>query len=234
MPRRGRPYRLDQPETRSLPREARPLGIISTLPNAGNNSQFQDAIATESFHSTYPEKIWGPELGTPEWYAVFTMANHEKRVSRHCEQRQIDSFLPVYKVSHKWKNRCTANLELPLFPCYCFVRIPARSRVKVLGVPGVITIVSSGRNLLPVPDDYIRALQEGLIAHHIEPHANVEVGEMVRIKNGPFAGAEGVLERHKNGLRVILRLEMLARSVSLEVGAAEIESACRTSLARTR
>lgn len=49
----------------------------------------------------------------------------------------------------------------------------------------------------------------------------------------PGAGAEGVLERHKNGLRVVLRLEMLARSISLEVGATEIESVSRKWLAPT-
>jgi transcription antitermination factor NusG len=51
----------------------------------------------------------------------------------------------------------------------------------------------------------------------------LEVGDLVRIKTGPMTGAEGVLERRKNDLRVVLKLEMLARSVSVEVGAEEIE-----------
>jgi transcription antitermination factor NusG len=59
--------------------------------------------------------------------------------------------------------------------------------------------------------------------HKIAPHANLEIGEVVRIKAGAFAGAQGILERCKNDLRVVLRLEMLARSVSVEVDASEIE-----------
>jgi transcription antitermination factor NusG len=159
----------------------------------------------------------------PKWYAVFTLARHEKRVSAQCEQRQIESFLPLYKVKHRWKNRCTVDLELPLFPSYSFVRIGLRARVQVLQVPGVLWIVSSGRNMQPLPDDYINSLRDGLLTHRIEPHPDAGVGDWVRIKTGPMAGTEGVLERRKNELRVIVKLAMLARSVSVEVGADEVE-----------
>ena len=67
------------------------------------------------------------------------------------------------------------------------------------------------------------ALREGVLAHKIEPHANLEAGELVRITSGPLTGSEGILERRKNDLRVVRRLEMLARSVSVEVDATQIE-----------
>lgn len=84
-------------------------------------------------------------------------------------------------------------------------------------------MVSSGRSLHAIPDDYITSLRDGLLRHLIEPHTGVAVGDWVRIKAGPMAGAQGVLERRKNELRVVLRLEMLDRSVSVEVGAEQIE-----------
>ena len=173
-----------------------------------------------------PNSVPGPGEAapySPRWYAVFTLARHEKRVFAHCKQRQIESFLPLYKVKHRWKNRCTVDLELPLFPSYSFVRIDQRTRVQILQVPGVVRIVSSGHQLQPLPDDYINSLRDGLLVHRIEPHPDLEVGDLVRIKTGPMTGAEGILERHKNDLRVVLKLEMLARSVSVEVGASEIE-----------
>jgi len=157
------------------------------------------------------------------WYAVFTMANHEKRAVARCEQRQVECFLPLYKVRRKWKNRCTVDLELPLFPNYFFARIIPRDRVRVLELPGVISIVSSGGTLLPLETEYVNALRDGILAHKIEPHQNLEAGERVRIASGPLAGAEGILERRKNDLRVVLRLDMLARSVSVEVAAPMIE-----------
>lgn len=165
----------------------------------------------------------GSNLTLPPWYAVFTFANHEKRVFAHCQQRQIEAFLPLYKTRHKWKNRCTVDLQLPLFPCYFFVQIAPQNRRRVLEVPGVVSIISSGRELLPVPEDYIRSLREGLLVHRIEASSGAVVGDAVRITKGPFSGAAGVLERSKNGLRVVLRMKMLLRSISVEVGAEEIE-----------
>jgi len=159
---------------------------------------------------------------SPSWFAVFTMPRHEKRVVGHCTERQIESFLPLYHVRHRWKNRTTANVELPLFPNYFFVRISPRERTQVLKLPGVLCIVSSGQQLLPIPDDYIDFLRGGLLAHRIEPHPNVEAGDRVCITTGPLAGMEGVLQRQKNGLRVVVKLEMIGRSVAVEVGAAEI------------
>jgi transcription antitermination factor NusG len=157
------------------------------------------------------------------WYAVFTFSRHEKRVFTQCEERQIESFLPTYKAEHRWKNRCRVVVELPLFPSYSFVRIDPRMRAKVLQLPGVISIVSSGRHLLPLPDEYMNSLRNGLLVHKMEPHPGLAIGCRVRIRKGPMAGAIGILERDKSNLRVILRLEMLSRSVSVEVGSSEIE-----------
>jgi len=150
------------------------------------------------------------------------MPRHEKRLVVHCGERKIQCFLPLFQVRHRWRNRSTATVELPLFPNYLFVRIDPGERVRVLRLPGVLSIVSSGRELLPIPDEYITALRGGLLRYRIEPHPNVEAGDRVCITTGPMAGMEGVLDRQKNDLRVILRLEMIGRSVAVEVGATEI------------
>ena len=196
--------------------EHHPGSSMSTLPQSPSvvlAGSF-DALNTQAWQNT-------PE--SPKWYAVFTMARHEKRVFAQCEQRRIEAFLPLYKAKHRWKNRCTVDVELPLFPSYSFVRIDPQSRVQVLQIPGVVWIVSSGRQLQPLPDDCINSLRDGLLAHRIEPYSEVAVGDWVRITSGPMAGAEGILERRKNALRVILKLGMLDRSVAVEVGASEIE-----------
>jgi transcription antitermination factor NusG len=113
-------------------------------------------------------------------------------------------------------------LNLPLFPSYCFARINWRERVQVATIPGVVAIVSAGREPSPVPDHYITWLQAGVQARRIRPHSGLAVGDRVSIVTGPFAGMQGVLERQKNEFRVILKLEMIGRSMSVEVGAEEI------------
>jgi transcription antitermination factor NusG len=161
----------------------------------------------------------------PRWYAAYTMARLEKQISWQLGQREIESFLPLYKKKHRWKNRQNVDLELPLFPNYVFVRIHPQDRVRVLKVPSVVSIVSAGRELLPVPDHYISGLRDQILSNKIEPHLGLEVGEKVRIKAGAMAEMVGVLDRHKNGLRVVIKLEMIGRSVAVEVDLADIESA---------
>src|SRR5260370_41366042 len=58
-----------------------------------------------------------------------------------------------------------------------------------------------------------------------EPYAYLTVGRRVRIKYGPLAELGGVLGRWKNTLRVVLSLDLIARSAAVAVDAADIQSA---------
>jgi transcription antitermination factor NusG len=162
----------------------------------------------------------------PRWFAVCTASRHEKHVSAQLQHRQIESFLPLYRTVHRWKNRSQAALELPLFPSYVFVRIPSSRKGTVLAVPGVLSMVGSRREAWPLPDSEIEALRSGLDQRKPEPHPYLVVGDRVRIVSSALAGMEGVLVRRKNALRVVLTLDQLMRSVSVEIGVHELEPVC--------
>lgn len=159
------------------------------------------------------------------WFAAYTNSHHEKRVASHLADRQIESFLPLYSSSRRWKNRCQMNLELPLFPNYVFVRIDPRERVRVLEVTGVLSLVGFGRTLAPLPDFEIEALRSGVGQRKLEPHPYLVIGERVRIKAGPMTGMEGVLVRKKNNFRVVLALDVIMQSVAVEVDADDLDPA---------
>jgi transcription antitermination factor NusG len=160
---------------------------------------------------------------SPKWFAVYTTPRHEKAVARHFEFQRIESFLPLYTEMHRWKNGCRVNVEQPLFPGYIFARIGRRDSPQVRSVPGVLLIVGSGREPQPLPDFEIEALRSGLHLRKFEPHPYLVVGEKARIKSGSLAGMVGVLARKKNNLRVVLTLELIMRSVAVEVDADELE-----------
>jgi transcription antitermination factor NusG len=180
-------------------------------------------------HQPVPASLnedFGPRAPISQhWFAVYTTPRHEKRISFHCEQRQIESYVPLYQETRQWKNRCKVKLDLPLFPNYLFVRISREERFRVLNVPGVLSILGFGHELSPMPDEYISSLRKGLDAHVIEPHASVEVGDRVRIIAGAMSGMEGILVRKKNDLRVVLKVALLERSMAVEVTMADIEYA---------
>jgi transcription antitermination factor NusG len=164
----------------------------------------------------------------PRWFAVYTTPRHEKHVSEILAERQIETFLPLYKTTRQWQKSRPVVLELPLFPTYVFVRIARQARGSVLGTPGVLSIVGSSKESWALPDFEIDALRSGLLERKIEPHPYLVVGERVRIMAGVMTGVEGVLVRKKNDLRVVLSLDTIMRSVAVEVNAGDIEPAAAT------
>ena len=172
-------------------------------------------------------RLAAAQESSANWFAVYTNSHHEKRVASHCGERQIESFLPLYAALHRWKNRCEVDLDLPLFPNYVFVHIDPRDRVRVLEVPGVLSLVGFGRTLAPLSDSEIEALRSCMGQRKIEPHPYLVVGERVRIKAGPMTGMEGVLVRKKSNFRVVLALDVIMQCVAVEVDADDLEPAAK-------
>lgn len=159
----------------------------------------------------------------PNWYAVYTRPSHEKQVVKHFASREIECYLPSFRTTRRWKNRRKVELELPLFPCYVFARFQWSQHVRVLEVPGVVLVVSNGREPLPLRSSEIESLRAGLHLHRAVPHPHLAIGQRARIKFGPLAGFEGIVMRKSNGLRVILTLLQIMKSVSLEVEEYDLE-----------
>lgn len=159
------------------------------------------------------------------WFAIYTSPRHEKRVSQYLTLRRIEFYLPLYQVRRKWRNGSTVTLDLPIFPGYLFVRIDRSERVRVLEAPGVLSFVGgTGGKPAPLPEAEIDALRSGLPLRNAEPHTLLTVGQKVRIRSGALAGMEGVVVRKKNSLRVVLTMDMIMQSVSVEVDGSELES----------
>lgn len=160
----------------------------------------------------------------PHWYAAYTCANREKRVAAELQARTVEHFLPLYSSVRRWKDR-RVRLDFPLFPGYVFVRLALRDRQRVVQIPSVVRLV--GFNGLPaaLPDTEMEIMRSGLSGRlRAEPHPFLTIGRHVRITGGPFAGLEGVLKRGKSNLRVVVALDLIRRSVAVEVDAADVSA----------
>jgi transcription antitermination factor NusG len=163
------------------------------------------------------------DIKASRWYAVYTRPSHERCVCEHLASRGIEYFLPTYRTTHRWKNRCTTELELPLFPTYVFVRILWDKHAQVLSVPSVISIVGSGRQPLPLPESEIDMLRSSLSLLNAQPHPYWNSGEWVRIKSGPLANMEGIVLREGKDLRFVLTIEQIMRSIVVDVDSWKLE-----------
>src|ERR1700680_5023988 len=117
------------------------------------------------------------------WYAVHTLARHEKRVAAQFEEMRVRTFLPLLHQVHRWSDRRTV-VEIPMFSCYAFVRMVQTNeeRLKILRTPGVLGFVGSERQGTSIPEEQIESLRIA-INENIPcfPHPFVNVGRRVRI-----------------------------------------------------
>jgi transcription antitermination factor NusG len=161
----------------------------------------------------------------PQWFAVRTAAGREKFVAAQFENKGFEHFLPLYTSRRKWSDRMK-ELELPLFPGYLFCRFEISNRLPILITPGVKLIVGFGRVPAPVSaaeiDSLRRAVASGAQA---EPWPYLSIGQKVRIREGSLAGVEGILLQIKNAWRIVLSVELLRRSVAVELDRAVIAPA---------
>jgi len=170
-----------------------------------------------------PSAVHSDKAAEGHWYALYTCPRHEKRVAEQIQQRSISCFLPVYRSVRRWKDR-RKELELALFPGYVFVRIALRDRLRVLQLAGVVRLVSFRAQPVPLPDGEVESLKNGLASGVCaEPHPYLTVGRRVRVRYGPMTGMQGILVRHKEGLRLVLSIDLIMRSVMLEVDEADVE-----------
>ncbi len=166
-----------------------------------------------------PASRMGPDLGEPSWYAIHTMARHEKRVAAQLHDKRVSVFLPLLQQLHRWTDRQT-KVEVPLFSCYAFVRIhaTAENRVEVLRTPGVIGFVGNDRQGTPIADQEIENLRTAIREKvPFVAHPFLTTGKLIRIRGGALDGLEGIVTGTGVDQSLVLSVKLLQRSVCIRI-----------------
>ena len=183
----------------------------------------QMAIASYGGISHEPMVVEAPTpYSTTAWYAVQTFSRCEKQIARLLQEREVECFLPLNEVVRQSKSG-RKHTHLVLFPGYIFVHIALRNRLRVLQVPGVARLVSFNGQPAVLEDAEIegirRALTRGL---RVEPYPYFKVGHEVEISTGSLQGLRGRILRKNNRCRVVLSVNLLHRSVVVDVDATDL------------
>lgn len=151
------------------------------------------------------------------WYAVYTFANHERRVADQFAGLGVEHFLPQYESVRRWKDR-KVRLQQPLFPGYLFIHMTLQERLRALQVPGVVQLVGFNGNPTPIPQEDIQRIREFLgQGWRAEPHPYLQMGRRARVVRGPLMGMEGIVVRRKNRSRLVLSFDLIQRSMAIEM-----------------
>ena len=161
------------------------------------------------------------------WYAVQTRMRHEKMVAQRLQERAVTTFLPLMTEVHRWSDRKKV-VEVPLFGCYVFAKIAATNieRLRVLRVEGVLSLVGSGREGTPIPNNEIESvrilLQERL---PWSSHPFLKIGQRVRIRSGSLDGMEGLLVSRNGDRTLVISVDAIQRSLAVRVEGYDVEAA---------
>lgn len=159
------------------------------------------------------------------WYVLHTKTSAERQVAILLEERDVETFLPMATVKPKVQKRA------PLFPGYIFARFDLASGKPAnwKWIPGLRYLVAYGDNAVPVPEEVIR-----LIAHKAreldeakaKPAFPFKQGDIVRVKDGPFADMLAIFDKACTpSKRVQILLQSLDRSYKLKIETDRIEKA---------
>jgi transcription antitermination factor NusG len=159
------------------------------------------------------------------WYAVWTRSRQEKVVAAMLSALGIQHYLPLKSELRQWSDR-KQMVEAPLFSGYLFVCINSlrNSKLQVLKVPGVGAFVGNLTGSLPIPDQQIEDIRRVLTAGvecSVQPL--LKGGDLVRVVRGALAGVEGTLVRTHSTSRLLISIEMIRQSLSVNILRADVE-----------
>lgn len=155
------------------------------------------------------------------WYVVYTRPRQEARALENLRNQGFDCFLPTLAAERLRGGRQVEVAE-PLFPRYLFVYLEVgRSNWSTIrSTRGVVRLVEFGGVAARVPATFIEALAE----QPAQQKKLFEVGERLKVIDGPFVGIEAELLRlyrtADGEARVVVLMEILMRpqQISLPVG----------------
>ncbi len=160
-----------------------------------------------------------------DWYAVYTVVRHEKRVNNALAQKDIETFLPLREEVSQWKDR-RKRIQFPLFPGYLFVNSLLLDRWKILNTRGVVRILGINGAPIPVPVEQIEAIKRLLESKlKFDPYTYFTQEREVVVVHGPLQGIKGRILERRGDYRLILSVDMIKRSVSVQVDIKDVELA---------
>lgn len=166
------------------------------------------------------------------WYALQVRPRYERLAASTLLLKGYEGFLPLYSKKNRWSDRIK-EIQLPLFPGYLFCRFDINRRLPILVTPGIVRVVGIGKEIYPVEESEILALQQTVLSGlQTEPWSFLNIGQKVRIEMGALAGIEGVLLALKGSSKLVLSVTLLQRSVAVEIDESWAIPAADSRLAR--
>jgi transcriptional antiterminator NusG len=170
------------------------------------------------------------------WYIVHAYSNFENKVAEsireQAKQRHLDHLfdevlVPKEKVTEVRRGR-KIDAERKFFPGYVLVKVDLTDEVfhLIKNTPKVTGFLGSDNKPMPIRDaeaeHILQQVQEGI--ERPKPSVSFEIGEQVRVADGPFASFNGVVEEVDDARsRVKVAVSIFGRATPVELEFGQVE-----------
>jgi transcriptional antiterminator NusG len=200
-----------------------------------------EAPTDEAVAETPAEPEDDPWTRPGAWYVVHTQSGYEKKVtanlhariqSMNMEDQIYEVVIPMEEVV-EFKNGRRQNVQRKVFPGYLLVRceMSDESWYCVRNTPGVTGFVGQARHgQKPTPlsrrevQKFLAAKTDGVeAAAKPKPKLDYDVGESVRVKEGPFADFSGeIAEINADHLKLKVLVNIFGRETLVEMDFSQV------------
>ena len=209
---------------------------MGDITNAGADSDSQEdktvaALVDDELSATTDEETTGP---IPEWYVVHSYSGKENKVKKNLEHRaesmnMTDRILQIVvptETEIEIKDGVRREVERQVFPGYILIEMimDEDSWYVVRNTPGVTSFVGMGNKPSPLSQTEVNHIMSRIESDEPRVKVSFDVGERVRIIEGPFAEFTGVvetLEAEKGKARVMV--SFFNRETPVEVDFLQLE-----------
>ena len=186
-----------------------------------------------------PRPVESPYDRPGHWFVVHTYAGYENKVksnlesriaSMNMEERIFEVVIPVEDVI-EFKNGRKQVVSKKVFPGYLMVRMDLDddSWYVVRNTPGVTGFVGLGARPTPLSRREVEGIlqvktgDEGETIKRSRPRLEYDVGESVRVKEGPFADFTGTIaEINEDQLKLKVLVNIFGRETPVELEFAQV------------
>ena len=159
----------------------------------------------------------------PAWYLVYTRSRQEKTLMRHLRQLNITHYGPQVPKRNRDKTGRIRTSRVPMFANYLFMYGTNSDRYRATCTGCILkTDLVEEREQLETDLRQIHDLIAMEVPMTIE--ARLEPGRRVRIRNGSFAGYEGVVTRRDQEVRLIVSVRFMDSGVSVKLDDCQVEA----------
>ena len=171
-----------------------------------------------------------------KWYIVHAYSNFEKKVAESIkdqakqqglEENFSDILVPTEDVVEIRRGR-KVNSERKFFPGYVLVKMEMTDEAYHLikNTPKVTGFLGSGNKPMPVSEKEVQrivgAIEEGV--ERPKPTIQFEIGEQVRVTDGPFASFNGSVEDvDEDRARLKVTVSIFGRATPVELEYSQVE-----------